>query len=1165
MQVLAVNVGGRLGSKDELRAQCNLATHTAPNWCAMFVSESDVAAQHQNDHNYSCAHIQHRHHPGKGSRAMRWIIRAHYSRAVRKCVWRGRCGAIHIHTASTNIYAIGLHAAHGDGLPETLRDVAVLAKGRPWGARLLILGDWNVDLLPSHSADPFAGHPGRGDRHAFERRWLEALASALRLEVTVPARCIDSPGGRWAEDCLGTPVTRVPQGQAPGLPSLLDYALSSPALIHDLWSSWAAAPGDHAMIVAEVTAEWEPRKWAKTCWACKDEEGCKLWLAKHADRTPTDMTSFQLLMLTAQSNWSDNRTCKQRSKARLPPFVAEALALAAATDDEQTSSNIRAAAWTDLRQHTISQRTAQLEAKAKAGGAIATKKKLHKISALLVDGKKLNDALDWGEHIAKVFEDKWGSTRLQLRHLVLDRCMEQEGSAIKFTENEIPEAVKKIRKRGIKDRGGVSVSIIALWASACPRACKKWFAAALASTAIMSGVHVEGKCLGKMSPVTEVKDIRAVLPMPAFLQVADVLVSNRLHTFIDTCLPVPAGAMVSARPKTQGAEVSFAVQLAVEKSLDNGSKGAIAQCDVQAHYDTVSGLKITNWLNNKGADRAVTTTALRMQLVCKVSLQSGAMNIVIGNRSNGSLTGSRVAGAWGRVPVETTIAKRNNDWKRQGWQTTGETLTVATYVDNLFALGRDADAAIDICNDFGKHLAADWGQKIKPSSKQLLVPKGGQLPKDAAGWEICTCFNVLGNSVQHNAETDKSWETTKSAVRRAWFATVKKEGARELSLAANLRLMNTTIKPLVMFKTTGMPFGKTRADQISRLQRSLVQQVLKLPRLDEEEAAAYQKRKHTATTAALKTTTDWRQATASRTLQWHEHNTRNNGNRLWAAELIKVTTAAELAEVRKRRQEHGLPGLGRRAWPGHVATRWEQSVVNASATVALHKGPAARTAVNRATANTQTAQQQDNTTVAARPQHLYEAHEGIRVESHLPHRAQTQELRRSDSTAEAEQKQSGSRAEAEPQQEDTHANSRRAPPQRCSSTELGQGTVRELRRSCSRAEAERKQSQGRAEAEPQQEEVHVASRRTPPQRGSSAELEHGRVRELRASCSRAEAEQEQSQGRAKAQPQQGEVQDASRRAPPQRCSSTELDLAEGQPPRMQSRRRPTEPKRRAGI
>ena len=425
-------------------------------------SESDVAAQSSSDHNYTCAHTQYRHHPGKGSRAMRWIIRAHYNRAVRSCVWRGRCGAIHIHTANINIYAIGLHAAHGDGLPESLRDVAVLAKGRPWGAKLLILGDWNVDLLPAHSADPFAGQAGRAERHAFERRWLDSLVAAFHLEVSVPARCVDAPAGKWAECTIGTPVTRVPLGEAPGLPSLLDFAVASPALVQELWSSWNAAPGDHAMIIANLAADFEPRKWAKTNWSCRDEPACTAWLAKHTNKTPKDMSSFEAMMLEAQSKWADNRTCWQRHKDKLPHFVVEALAAAATTDEEQAGNNIRAAAWADLRQHIIAQRTTQLEEKAKAGGAIANKKKLHRISALLVEGKRITDALHWGDHVAKVFEEKWGSAKLQLRHLVVDRCMEQEGNEIKFTESEITEAVKKIKKRGLKDRGGVSVSIIGL-------------------------------------------------------------------------------------------------------------------------------------------------------------------------------------------------------------------------------------------------------------------------------------------------------------------------------------------------------------------------------------------------------------------------------------------------------------------------------------------------------------------------------------------------------------------------------------------------------------------------------------------------------------------------------------------------------------------------------
>ena len=134
-----------------------------------------------------------------------------------------------------------------------------------------------------------------------------------------------------------------------------------------------------------------------------------------------------------------------------------------------------------------------------------------------------------------------------------------------------------------------------------------------------------------------------------------------------------------------------------------------------------------------------------------------------------------------------------------------------------------------------------------------------------------------------------------------------------------------------MFKTAGMPFGKTRSQQITRLQRSLIQQVLRLPREENEDKIQHQKRRHTATTEALKTTTDCRQTAARRAVDWHEHTTRNTSKRLRGAEFVRTTTAAELEEVRRRRAERGLPGLGLRAWPGHVALRWETALEHATA------------------------------------------------------------------------------------------------------------------------------------------------------------------------------------------------------------------------------------------
>ena len=50
-------------------------------------------------------------------------------------------------------------------------------------------------------------------------------------------------------------------------------------------------------------------------------------------------------------------------------------------------------------------------------------------------------------------------------------------------------------------------------------------------------------------------------------------------------------------------------------------------------------------------------------MCAKVSLKSSSMQVVIDRRTIGGLTGSRVAGVFGRVPEESIVAERRNLWK----------------------------------------------------------------------------------------------------------------------------------------------------------------------------------------------------------------------------------------------------------------------------------------------------------------------------------------------------------------------------------------------------------------------------------------------------------------------------------------------------------------------
>ena len=80
---------------------------------------------------------------------------------------------------------------------------------------------------------------------------------------------------------------------------------------------------------------------------------------------------------------------------------------------------------------------------------------------------------------------------------------------------------------------------------------------------------------------------------------------------------------------------------------------------------------------------------------------------------------------------------------------------LSTYVDNLFSWGDCPLHAVAIPEDFASELNTVWGQRIKPSSRSIMVPRGNtqELP-DENRWPCQSEMPCLGFIIQDNAETD---------------------------------------------------------------------------------------------------------------------------------------------------------------------------------------------------------------------------------------------------------------------------------------------------------------------------------------------------------------------------------------------------------------------------
>ena len=106
---------------------------------------------------------------------------------------------------------------------------------------------------------------------------------------------------------------------------------------------------------------------------------------------------------------------------------------------------------------------------------------------------------------------------------------------------------------------------------------------AMANTGFISSVSIQGRIYGKESSITDAKHLRAILPLPAVLQVIDVLVNDIVIGFVCRAFPAVDGTFIGARPQTQALDIAHGLQSVVEKELDNKSEGAVAQMDIQSY------------------------------------------------------------------------------------------------------------------------------------------------------------------------------------------------------------------------------------------------------------------------------------------------------------------------------------------------------------------------------------------------------------------------------------------------------------------------------------------------------------------------------------------------------------------------------------------------------
>lgn len=423
------------------------------------------------------------------------------------------------------------------------------------------------------------------------------------------------------------------------------------------------------------------------------------------------------------------------------------------------------------------------------------------------------------------------------------------------------------------------------------------------------------------------------MPQCATTQVIDCLLAAALQRWVDRTMPRPDGVGIAVVPHTQPLDIAHGISLSIEKMLDDFSKGGVAQSDVERCYDSLPLVRVMRWLEDRGMPHALAASCVRAQLLPQIDLvvSTGGAPAVsrLGHRTGGTLTGSRVAGIAGRIPIEASICSVSSRLRPLAWPADAEAnrLTIAVYVDNLFAVGRRPSRP---CALLKKNCAPLGGCGSNPAvakHSRHAARKNGWTGRSR--WPLKPTLKVLGHVASFDGAWRPCWSATKREMWGAFWANARASTGAKVPPAARLSLLNRTVRPRFDYRCSRWPWCPQLAAEVDRVQRRLVALCLRLRPAPGETREAYARRRGRAAQTQVRKDGLWSKRHAGRVLAWAQHLQRPQNASTWAA---RAATHKDPQWLVDRRAEQGSTShrtrIARRR-PGRVHARWQESLAAA--------------------------------------------------------------------------------------------------------------------------------------------------------------------------------------------------------------------------------------------
>ena len=897
-----MNAAKALGDEESLLALIHEVQHQVLHWSVIFVSEFDGTLS-QRELTYNLSHHVHRHWPGPGSFAIGIIVNSRARPYLRSLTPHGRAICAYFKSDVTlDLTLVGVHGGHGEALAGSLADTSFLLRSSPRLSNVLVVGDQNVDLLPSQPHDPWASRPLRQQHHSEQRDLLHAFCQRFHLNITIPTMSRETLTGPWAPFAANSIFSRVPVGGQIGIPSLLDYPLGSHNVVSSSSLFWSHI-SDHAINVIDVHARLKftqprpKRNWLSRDWV--ESTNSFRAMAPASFRGWTDFTNH---IARLQASTGVATTCAERRRHREPEHIKNLRRIIRSNQDPSNDSFLKKQLWNARKTWLSELKAAKETLNLSKGKPVIPHRKLSTINSMQKNGTCSIDFPEMSTWISTEFQKRWRCNDLHRHSIIKDELARNAGLPVTIPGHLWLQAAETPNRQAQVDYEGHTLSCfrIALLSASGPTT--DLFNRLIQDNNFVGSLVVSGRALGKKRGTVTPEQVRAITPFSNILILFDCVLDIYLKEFINKITPnIDPGYFETAIPGRQILDTTFALSQHIEKSLDDYGRGCVAAADVAAFFDNIDPIKVLRWLLHRDFPRELAVALLRLHCLPSCQLQVGRVCVDIGRRSCGLFTGTRTAGTAARIPLLDAADQRCHVWNRHSSNYNGVNFSITSFVDNVFTAAPNLSDATAVLNDLELFLRNRWGLRFGDASKEVLIVEGldvGDLePSFTDTWAVKRSMRCLGHILTSNGSIEDDFKKATTCMWATFWMNYR-PSLTKASKKSKLRFLQGCVSTIARFKWSRWPWQVTYARRLDQVQTHMLSLLFPCVPVPGEPPTDFYRRRSLLSGRLATAAGRWSRAWAESVCSWHDHCCRAHDHRNWNSYIYTHKCEAWLAERR---------------------------------------------------------------------------------------------------------------------------------------------------------------------------------------------------------------------------------------------------------------------------